>query len=121
MEIKSLTPIFKKDNKSEVKNYRPICIMSTLPKFFESLVLNLLISRINRIISPLQYGFINGRSILSNLMLYTNDIVNPLNVSYQTDPSILTFDKVNYRILFRKFKMLGIRGSVLEWFKSYLL
>lgn len=120
-----LMPIFKKGNKSEVTNYRPICIMSTLPKLFESLVLDKLISRINRTISPLQHGFIKGRSTLSNLILYTNDIVNALNASHQTD-SIYTdfskaFDKVNHKILIHKLKMLGIRGIMLEWFKSYLL
>lgn len=120
-----LTPIFKKGNMRDVKNYRPICTMSTLPKLFESLVLDKLISRINPTISPLQHGFIKGRSTLSNLILYTNDIVNALIASHQID-SIYTdfskaFDKVNHRILLRKLKLLGIRGSILEWLKSYLL
>lgn len=119
-----LTPIHKKGDKSDVSNYRPICILSAIPKLFESLVLDVIIKQINNIIVPTQHGFIKGRSTLSNLIIYENYITDSLALKHQVD-SIYTdfskaFDKVRRHILVHKLSLMGIRGTLLSWINSYL-
>lgn len=119
-----LTPIHKKGDKSDISNYRPICIISALPKLFESLVLDTIVKPINNIIVPNQHGFIRGRSTLSNLTIYNNYISESLSLKQQVD-SIYTdfskaFDKVRHHILISKLRLLGIKGSLLTWIISYL-
>lgn len=119
-----LTPIHKKGDKSDVSNYRPICILSAIPKLFESLVLDVIAKQINNIIVPNQHGFITGRNTLSNLIIYENYISDSFVLKHQVD-SIYTdfskaFDKVRRHILVHKLSMLGFKGTLLIWINSYL-
>lgn len=119
-----ITPIFKKGDKCQIENYRPICIMSSLPKLFEQIILSKIMHQIKPIISTFQHGFMPDRSTLSNLLLYENFISNALSKGLQVD-TIYTdfskaFDTVSHRILMEKLEHLGISGNFLEWLRSYL-
>jgi hypothetical protein len=57
-----VTPIHKKGDKQDVGNYRPICLQSSIPKIFESLVLEKLLPSIVSTISSRQHGFVPRRS-----------------------------------------------------------
>ena len=54
-----ITPIFKKGSQSDIKNYRPICILSNLNKNFESLIHKRLTSYLHSqsLLSENQFGF----------------------------------------------------------------
>jgi hypothetical protein len=120
----NIVPIHKKGDKSNIENYRPICIQSTLAKLFESLVLEIIMPDIVEIVEPQQHGFVPGRSVLSNLTLYENYICRGLADGRQVD-SIYTdfskaFDKVSHELLLRKMFALGIKSPLIDWFHSYL-
>lgn len=69
-----ITPIFKSGSKNDVKNYRPISILITIPKVFENMVLDLLKPEFEQIIIKQQHGFTPGRSTLTNLLLKINKL-----------------------------------------------
>lgn len=119
-----ITPIFKKGDDTDIKNYRPICIQSALPKIFEALVLDLIYPSILKVIDKNQHGFVSGRSTATNLLLYHNYITESFAKKKQVD-SIYTdfskaFDKVSHKLLLSKLYALGLRGKLLDWFSSYL-
>lgn len=119
-----LTPVFKKGSKNDVCNYRPICILSSIPKLFEKIILSKISSNIKHVITNCQHGFVSSRSTLTNLTVYVNYINTALTNRKQVD-SVYTdfskaFDKVCHKILINKLVKMGIRGNLLAWLISYL-
>jgi hypothetical protein len=119
-----IVPIFKKGDRSDVSNYRPICIQSCIPKLFEKILLNKIKADLALVISCHQHGFLPGRSTLTNLVEFHSDIMDTLVRKRQLD-CIYTdyskaFDRVSHPILIAKLQSLGMDGSLLSWFRSYL-
>jgi hypothetical protein len=71
----NVTPVFKKDCPSNLKNYRPISLISILAKVMERLVYkhiyNYLID--NNLITSHQSGFTPGDSAVNQLLYITNE------------------------------------------------
>ena len=65
-----------------------------------------------------------GRSTATNLLCLTSYITNSMSDRAQTDVIYTdlsaAFDKINHRISIAKLDRLGINGSFLQWFQSYL-
>lgn len=119
-----ITPIHKSGDIGNITNYRPICVISAIPKLFESLVTDFLTPQIDSTIIDQQFGFRSGRSTELNLLSYTDFILLALEKGSQVH-AIYTdfakaFDKVNHPTLLSKLKLIGINGSLLDWLESYL-
>ena len=65
----NVSPIYKKNDPSDVSNYRPISLLSTIGKVLEKLVHKYLFSffRDNNVITTLQSGFVPGDSTVNQL------------------------------------------------------
>lgn len=119
-----ITPIFKKGNKSDIVNYRPVCLLNAFAKVFERIVHDYLSDYIKGRIDRNQHGFFKNRSTLSNLLDFTQFISNSIENSSEvhaiyTDFS-KAFDKVDIGVLLSKLRSYGIQGSMYDWLKSYL-
>ena len=119
-----MTPIFKTGERSSVTNYRPISILSAIPKLFESLVCDFLTPVLDPLLINEQFGFRPQRSTELNLLTHVDYLANALENGGQVD-TIYTdfskaFDRVSHVVLLHKLEMLGIHGPLLSWFKSYL-
>ena len=69
-------PIHKSGNKHEVSNYRPIVILSTISKIFDSIVAKLIPEIFYDLIARQQHGFLKGRSTLTSLLVYCTDFLS---------------------------------------------
>lgn len=120
-----VVPIFKSGHKNNVENYRPISKLCIFEKIFEKIIYKTLFMTVKNILIREQFGFIPGRSAESGLVQYTDDIWKSMENRHQVD-SVYTdfskaFDRINHNILIKKLEALGIRGSLLKWFGSYLV
>ena len=124
----NVTPIFKKNDKQAVKNYRPISLLPIIGKLFEKIIFNNLYTYLttNNLITKNQSGFRPGDST-SNQLLY---LVNEIHEAFENPKSLevravfldisKAFDKVWHNGLIFKLKQNGISGNLLNLFKSYL-
>lgn len=119
-----IVPIYKENSKTEVTNYRPVTLLSTISKIFEGLVYDVIYFQISNFIIDEQHGFVRGRSVETNLSLYTDFIYQNLEQGLQVD-AVYTdfskaFDKVDHGILVAKLEGMGFASDLISWFKSYL-
>lgn len=124
-KLSFLTPIFKNcGDRNSVINYRPISKLSLIPKLFESIITDFLKFHFKNIITPYQHGFVENRSVLTNLLSYHGYLVEALESGCLVD-SIYTdfskaFDKVDHDLLLYKLSKYGIHGRLHNWLYSYL-
>ncbi|CAH2087310.1 unnamed protein product [Euphydryas editha] len=119
-----IVPVYKKGDRVDVKNYRPISILSCFSKLFESLVYPSLSKYFSNIITHSQHGFRHGLSTQTNLTVFTSDLALAMDKGDQVD-AIYTdfscaFDKVNHHILIKKLHQYGLGNTLIGWFQSYL-
>jgi hypothetical protein len=76
MKIAKIIPIFKKGDKEDASNYRPISITSSFSKVYEKVFLNRLQSHFeqNDIINPQQHGFQKGKSTVTALFDFAQQV-----------------------------------------------
>ena len=69
--------LFKKGDKSDLANWRPIALSNSDLKLLTKILANRLNVIASKILSPHQYGFIQGRSIHNNINLVANALREP--------------------------------------------
>ena len=120
-----VTPIFKSGDRSKVSNYRPISLLCVISKVFEKIIFNASINFLSDIFTPHQFGFLPGRSTLQQLLLFINDLLDSKNNNMVTDVIYLdfrkAFDSVSHTKLLHKLQSYGINGTLLQWYRAYLV
>jgi len=69
-----MVEIFKAGDKTSIKNYQPISLLSYTSKILERLVFNKIINHLATQISPSQFGFIKGT--LQRLLVFFDFLPN---------------------------------------------
>ena len=119
-------PIHKAGDTSNCDNYRPISLVNAFSKVLEKIVCTKLVNHLeqNKLIYNHQYGFLKGRSTEHALIHITNKIGQALNENKYCVGVFLdlkkAFDVVPHNILLKKLEKMGITGTALAWFNSYL-
>ena len=126
MKLAKVTPIYKNDARDEFSNYRPISLLPNFSKILEKLMSNRLINFLNRhrLLYDQQYGFRQNLSTDFALLELSDKIAEAIDrkkfmIGIFVDLS-KAFDTLNHNILLQKLISYGIRGSVNDWFRSYL-
>ena len=121
-----ITAIFKKGDKSDPGNYRPVSLTCIICKVLESIIYDHIVQHFikNKFFSKSQYGFISKRSaalqLLNVLELWCNildedGVIDDINMDFQK-----AFDTVPHRRLLSKLQSYGIQGDTLNWIQAFL-
>jgi len=121
-----VTPLHKSGPRSLVSNYRPVSLTSTIVKIMESILKDNILSHIldNELVSPFQFGFLPGRSCLTQLLNTMDHFTKALDGGYCVDVIYLdfrkAFDSVPHKRLLCKLASFGIQGNILKWIENFL-
>ncbi len=122
----NVIPIFKKNDRQDKLNYRPVSLLTCLSKICEKIVFIRLYNFLLEIkfLTPFQSGFRPGDSTTNQLILITHKIFEALERGKEVRMVFLdiskAFDKVWHRGLLLKLERLGVQDPLLKWFRSYL-
>ena len=122
----NVSPIHKENYPSDVSNYRPISLLSTVSKVFEKIVHKYLFNffRDNNVITAFQSSFVPGDSTVNQLTDIYNIFCKALDEGNQVRAIFCdiskVFDRVWHKGLLFKLKSAGVSRSLLTWFSDYL-
>ena len=119
--------VFKKGDKRQHANYRPVLLTSVCSKILVHIIYSHLMNFFenNHILCEQQHGFKKHRSSESQLLTTVQDLASALDNSQQIDAIHLdfskAFDKVLHQRLLIKLEHYGVRGTILQWIKASCL
>ena len=70
-KISKIVPVLKKGDPTCVMNYRPISILCNFAKILEMVIYSKLYSQLKIFISPFQHRFVDKKSTITNLPIFT--------------------------------------------------
>jgi hypothetical protein len=126
LKFSQINPLFKKGNKSEMANYRPISLLTSFSKIFEKVIFNRLRDYVNNynILAQEQYGFRNNLSMEAASFNLLINVLEALNNKSMVGGIFCdlskAFDCVNHTFLLSKLKFYGIMGRAFKLLSSYL-
>ena len=121
-----VSALFKKGDRCDPNNYRPITVLPTLSKILEKAVHNQLYYFLNdnKIITSKQFGFRPKLSTNTALTHFTDNVLLNMDSGRLTGAVFLdlskAFDTVDHNLLLHKLKSVGLSEDTVNWFQSYL-
>ena len=123
-KLARVRPLYKKNSRSEVGNYRPVSILCVASKILEKAVYSQLETylRENNILYGFQSGF-RSRFSTDSCLIHLNDYIrSQMSKGNYTGLVLIdlqkAFDTVDHVILCKKLRTMGIAS--VDWFSSYL-
>ena len=122
-----VSPIFKKGAKNRAENYRPISLTSIVCKIMEKIIKESVLKHLldNGLLSVKQFGFLSGRSTVTQLLKFLDKCAEHVARGKVVDTIYMdfakAFDKVPHRRLIHKLEAYGICGNVLGWIEAFLM
>ena len=124
MKLANITPVFKKDDRTDKSNYRPISILPNLSKVFEKCIYNQLSIFFEKVLSKYQCGFrkdFSAQHCLLKLLEQWKESVDQGLVfgALLTDLS-KAFDCLSHELLIAKLSAYGMEDSAVRFVSDYL-
>ena len=120
-------PLYKgKGDASHPSSYQPISLCSCLGKILEKVAKKQLVSYLdlNQCLHAAQHRFISGRSTVTSMLACDAIIADCINAGHPYDIIFVdfatAFDKVPHAPIITALSDVGICGTVLSWFASFL-
>ncbi|CAM5129064.1 unnamed protein product [Eretmochelys imbricata] len=122
----NVVPIFKKGKKEDLVNSRPVSLTSVPGKIMEQVLKESILKHLHerKVIRNSQHGFTKGRSCLTNLIAFCDEITGSVDEGKAVDVLFLdfskAFDTVSHSILVSKLKKYGLDECTIRWVESWL-
>ena len=126
MKVAKVIALFKKGDRLQPNNYRPISLLACCNKLFEKLICKRLLAFLKQqnILFLFQFGFRGNYSTILALIECIDNVRRLLDegnyvLGIYIDQT-KAFDTVDHDILLEKLEHYGIRGHANDFFRSYL-
>ena len=124
LKAADVTPIHKKDEKTAMRNYRPVSLIPIVSKLFERNMYDQILEYINNFLSPYLFGYRKGHSTEQCLIVMLEIWRKALD-DKNSAGGILTdlskaFDCLNHNLLIAKLKAYGFGINALKFVYNYL-
>ncbi|CAM4383837.1 unnamed protein product, partial [Caretta caretta] len=122
----NVVPIFKKGKKEDPGNYRPVSLTSVPGKIMEQVLKESILKHLEerKVIRNSQHGFTKGKSCLTNLIAFYDEITGSVDEGKAVDMLFLdftkAFDTFSHSILASKLKKYGLDELTIRWIESWL-
>lgn len=114
-----IVPIYKKGDKKDSNNYRPITVMNALAKLYSIILTNRITKIVHKynLIKEEQAGFMQHKNCIQQVSVLHEICARRMRLGKDTTLLFVDFskayDSVNHRVLFKKLGHYGIRGNLL--------
>ena len=121
-----VTAIFKKGNKTDPGNYRPVSLTCICCKLMEQFIRDTIVNHMTdeKLYSDSQHGFRKNRSCVTQLLEVYDELTERLDEGKNIDIIYLdfkkAFDSIPHERLLLKMKGYGITGKILNWVRDFL-
>ena len=125
-KMANVIPVYKKNEKKLISNYRPVSLLPIFGKIFEKMIYNNIYPYIfnNNFISDKQSGYRRKDSTVKQLISITHEIYKAFDKSQEIQAVFLdisrAFDRVWHKGLLFKLKRIGIEDEVINILSSFL-
>ena len=124
LKYANITPIYKSDDATDKKNYRPISVLPVVSKIFENIMFNQISFYTDKFWSPFLCGYRKGynaqHALLSLLDKWHVSLGNKRFGSVILMDLSKAFDTLNHDLLIAKLHAYGFGKNALKLIKSYL-
>ena len=124
MKLANITPVFKKDDRTDKSNYRPTSILPNLPKVFEKCIYNQLSIFFDKVLPKYQCGFRKGFSaqhcLLKLLEQWKESVDQGLVLGALLTDLSKAFDYLSHELLVAKLSAYGMEDSAVRFVSDYL-
>ena len=109
----NVSPIYKKRARNIAENYRPVSLTSIIFKIMEKFVKEVVMRHmtINKLLSSKQYGFISGRSTITQLLKYLDECIDKIVNAEVIDTIYLDFAKAFSAFISDRSQVVVVNGS----------
>ena len=121
-----IVPVYKKGDRSNATNYRPISLTSSFSRLFESILHDKISSHLlhNPLLSSSKFGFLSQTSSCDQLLMCIHEwlvsISNGSSVDVIYTDIQKAFDSVSHSKLISIIRSYGICNSVCNWLEEFL-
>ena len=125
-KLSNVTAIFKKADKTDAGNHRPISLTCLLCRIFESIIRDEILLHLQKyeLLNKSQHGFLPHKSCVTNLLEFLEVITKLIDEGHNVDVVFLdfskAFDKVPHVRLLSKVRAHGIIGHIADWIEEWL-
>jgi hypothetical protein len=124
-DLQKVKRLYKKGDRYDIQNYRPISIVSVFAKLLERSMFNrvTLFLYENKVLTEAQNGFRKGKCIETAVQSFIEIIQEVLDKAIHSIGIFIdltkAYDTLNHKVLLEKLSSYGISGITNLWFKSY--
>ncbi|CAM5099139.1 unnamed protein product [Eretmochelys imbricata] len=126
LEKANVVTIFKKGKKEDLGNYRQVSLTSVPGKVMEQVLKESILKDLeeSKVIRNSQHGFTKGKSCLTNLIAFYDELTGSVDEGKAVDVLFLdfskAFDTVSHSILASKLKKYRLDEWTIRWIESWL-